>query len=71
VTFPTGNPQRERPTGLESGGFNAREGLVTFPTLLAIMILLFVWLAPSGFNAREGLVTFPTVDELDRQSEPK
>ena len=39
--------------------FNAREGLVTFPTRLekAGVAFLFIW---TGFNAREGLVTFPT-----------
>ena len=38
-------------------GFNAREGLVTFPTHLVLSGTVKVL---KCFNAREGLVTFPT-----------
>ena len=38
--------------------FNAREGLVTFPTTPPILEALRA--SMKSFNAREGLVTFPT-----------
>ncbi len=60
MTFPTGDVPLAQIQVVDR--FNAREGLVTFPTR---------GIAPSlcqkrrkGFNAREGLVTFPTEANL-------
>ncbi len=54
-------PQWPTADQLNAARFNAREGLVTFPTLaVAACSGTYHVTDVPGFNAREGLVTFPT-----------
>ena len=51
-------------------GFNAREGLVTFPTVKLNSWSELPFSEPQCFNAREGLVTFPTHPRPRRRQPP-
>ena len=74
MTFPTVGVFKTLEAANEYMCFNAREGLVTFPTGEHGRGVRESS-EPGRFNAREGLVTFPTVllgqlDEAERASSP-
>ena len=61
MTFPTSKCPNTSHTAPQLS-FNAREGLVTFPTAIFGLGLSTARSARTSFNAREGLVTFPTAE---------